>query len=68
MALPATGHRIVTFIYVRSATDLMLTPMDRGFGDDVFRKMARLKMARQAGLPLPDKTPGNIEEPIVSED
>ena len=43
----------------------MPTPMDRGFGDDGFRKMQRMKMARDAGLPLPEQS-DDIEEPIVS--
>ena len=43
----------------------MLTPMDRGFGDDCFRRMERRKMAKEAGLPLPDKETDDFEDAIV---
>ena len=43
----------------------MITPMDRGFGDDVFRKMERAKLKRYLGIPVSRKTI-NIEGVIVA--
>jgi len=43
----------------------MLSPMDREFGDDVFRKMERKKMAKKIGMPLLHDNTREIEEPYL---
>ena len=41
--------------------------MDRDFGDDPFRKMERIKVARKLGMPLPTNGGGGIEEPVAAD-
>ena len=45
----------------------MFTSMDRGFGDDVFRKMERLKMKRSLDNPFIRDKGLDIEETIAFE-
>ena len=56
---------IAIFINSGCLEPFMPTAMDRGLGDSAYRKMERLKQAREAGLPLPRQHKGDIEEPIV---
>ena len=43
----------------------MKSPMDRGFGDDPFRRMERKKALRSAGLPDFYEDTSDIEDPII---
>ena len=54
-----------TFINPKEIPVSMLSPMDRGFGDDVFRKMERKKMAKKIGMPLLHDNTREIEEPYL---
>ena len=62
-------QQTANLINIRRLLFPMLTPMDRDFGDNVFRKMERAKAVRRTKGHAPCRSHVDIEEPIVcSED